>query len=125
MSSIRRSIRTPRRPAPRSSGSTPATSKTSAPAPRPDPPACGIRPNLGPHGWCSKATPKVVLPAEVTGIRHCLVSDLTDQGAQAEGLTTATELREALKGHYPDLAATDEVDVITFQINDTTGAVTQ
>lgn len=75
--------------------------------------------------WTFESDPEVVLPAEVTGIRHCLVSDLTDQGAQAEGLTTATELREALKGHYPDLAATDEVDVITFQINDKTGAVTQ
>ncbi|MFF9363646.1 ASCH domain-containing protein [Streptomyces griseoluteus] len=65
--------------------------------------------------------PEVVLPAEVTGIRHCLVSDLTDSDARAEGLTTATELREALKGHYPDLAATDEVDVITFRIGDETG----
>lgn len=58
----------------------------------------------------------------MTGIRPCLVSDLTDQDAQAEGLTTAAELREALKGHYPDLAETDEVDVITFQTNDMKGA---
>lgn len=68
-----------------------------------------------------ESDPEVVLPAEVTGIRHCLVSDLTNQDAQAEGLTTATELREGLKGHYADLAGTDEVDVITFQINDKTG----
>ncbi|MFD8295459.1 ASCH domain-containing protein [Streptomyces bauhiniae] len=80
---------------------------------------------LGPARLVFESDPEVVLPAEVTGIRHCLAGDLTDQDAQAEGLTTATELREALKGHYPDLAATDEVDVITFQINDKTGAVTQ
>jgi cytidine deaminase len=69
-----------------------------------------------------ESDPEVVLPAQVTGIRQCLVSDLTDQDAQAEGLSTASELRQVLKGHYPDLADTDEVDVITFQINDKTGA---
>ncbi|MFJ6760944.1 ASCH domain-containing protein [Streptomyces sp. NPDC091273] len=77
---------------------------------------------LGPARLVFESDPEVVLLAEVTGIRHCLVSDLTNQDAQAEGLTTATELREGLKGHYPDLAGTDEVDVITFQINDKTGA---
>ncbi|MEU7607713.1 ASCH domain-containing protein, partial [Streptomyces sp. NPDC041003] len=75
----------------------------------------------GPARLVFESDPEVVLPAEVTGIRHCLVSDLTNQDAQAEGLTTATQLREGLKSHYPDLAATDEVDVITFQINDKTG----
>ncbi|WP_078954315.1 ASCH domain-containing protein [Streptomyces sp. H021] len=77
---------------------------------------------LGPARLVFESDPEVVLPAEVTGIRHCLVSELTDQDAQAEGLTTAAELREGLKGHYPDLSGTDEVDVVTFQINDTTGA---
>lgn len=77
---------------------------------------------LGPARLVFESDPEVVLAAEVTGIRHCLVSDLTDGDAQAEGLTTAAELREALKGHYPDLAGTDEVDVITFQINDKKGA---
>jgi cytidine deaminase len=77
---------------------------------------------LGPVRLVFESDPEVVLSAEVTGIRHCLVSELTDQGAQAEGLTAAAELREALKGHYPDLAATDEVDVITFRIDDKTGA---
>nr|WP_249402124.1 ASCH domain-containing protein [Streptomyces sp. YIM 121038] len=77
---------------------------------------------LGPARLVFESDPEVVLPAEVTGIRHCLLSDLTNQDAQAEGLTTATELRGVLKGHYPDLAETDEVDVITFQISDRTGA---
>ncbi|MEU3777353.1 ASCH domain-containing protein [Streptomyces sp. NPDC032472] len=77
---------------------------------------------LGPARLVFESDPEVVLSAEVTGIRHCLVSDLTNQDAQAEGLTTAAELREALKGHYPDLAGTDEVDVITFQTNDEKGA---
>ncbi|MFE2141441.1 ASCH domain-containing protein [Streptomyces sp. NPDC059456] len=77
---------------------------------------------LGPARLVFESDPEVVLPAEVTGMRHCLVADLTDQDAQAEGLTTATELREALKGHYPDLVETDEVDVITFQVNEKTGA---
>ncbi|MFC6986994.1 cytidine deaminase family protein [Streptomyces cirratus] len=43
---------------PRSSGSTPAISKPSAPAPRPRPSASGTRPSSGRHGWCSRATPK-------------------------------------------------------------------
>nr|WP_237751134.1 ASCH domain-containing protein [Streptomyces collinus] len=77
---------------------------------------------LGPARLVFESDPEVVLPAEVTGIRHCLVSDLTDQDARAEGLTTAAELREGLKSHYPDLTETDEVDVVTFQINDKTGA---
>ncbi|MFG2576341.1 ASCH domain-containing protein [Streptomyces sp. NPDC048481] len=69
-----------------------------------------------------ESDPEVVLHAEVTDIRQCLVGDLTHQDAQAEGLTTASELRETLKGHYPDLVGTDEVDVITFRIHDETGA---
>ncbi|WP_200836985.1 ASCH domain-containing protein [Streptomyces sp. WAC05374] len=77
---------------------------------------------LGPARLVFESDPEVVLPAEVTGIRHCLVSDLTDQDAQAEGLTTAARLREVLQGHYPDLVGTDGVDVITFRINHKTGA---
>ncbi|MEU6818619.1 ASCH domain-containing protein [Streptomyces sp. NPDC046860] len=73
---------------------------------------------LGAARLVFESEPEVVLPAEVTGIRHCLVSDLTDQDARDEGLTTVTELRAALKRHYPDLAGSDEVDVITFQVND-------
>ncbi|MER5807272.1 ASCH domain-containing protein [Streptomyces sp. NPDC002033] len=71
---------------------------------------------LGPARLVFESDPEVVLPADVTDIRHCRVNDLTHQDAQAEGLTTAAELRESLKGHYPDLSGTDEVDVITFQI---------
>ncbi|MFK4107983.1 ASCH domain-containing protein [Streptomyces sp. NPDC002176] len=70
---------------------------------------------LGPARLVFESDPEVVLSAEVTDIRHCLVSDLTDQDAQAEALTTATELRDVLKRHYPELTGTDEVDVITFQ----------
>lgn len=77
---------------------------------------------LGPVRLVFESDPEVVLPAEVTGIRHCLVSDLTHQDAQAEGLSTAAELREALNAHYPNLAGTDEVDVITFHVNNRTGA---
>ncbi|MGV9791360.1 ASCH domain-containing protein [Streptomyces sp. NPDC003435] len=70
---------------------------------------------LGPARLVFESDPEVVLSAEVTDIRHCLVGDLTDQDAQAEALTTATELREVLKRHYPELTGTDEVDVITFR----------
>lgn len=72
----------------------------------------------GPARLVFESDPEVVLSAEVTDIRHCSVSDLTDQDARAEGLTAAGELREVLKIHYPDLAGTDEVDVVTFRIND-------
>ncbi|MCB5177950.1 ASCH domain-containing protein [Streptomyces sp. SMC 277] len=78
---------------------------------------------LGPARLVFESDPEVVLPAEVTGIRHCLVDELTDQDARAEALTTADELREVLKRHYPDLAGTDEVDVVTFRIDGGTGAV--
>ncbi|MEU8773536.1 ASCH domain-containing protein [Streptomyces sp. NPDC048606] len=76
---------------------------------------------LGPARLVFESDPEVVLPAEVTDIRHCRVDDLTDQDARAEGLTTAAELREGLRGHYPDLAGTDEVDVVTFRIGDGAG----
>ncbi|CAM5287341.1 hypothetical protein STENM327S_08577 [Streptomyces tendae] len=77
---------------------------------------------LGPARLVFESDPEVVLSAEVTGIKHRPVGELTDQDAQAEGLATADELRKGLKGHYPDLAGTDEVDVITFQVDDGTGA---
>ncbi|MFD8141603.1 ASCH domain-containing protein [Streptomyces sp. NPDC059708] len=76
---------------------------------------------LGPARLVFASDPEVVLAAEVTEIRHCLVGDLTDQDARAEGLSAAAELREVLKSHYPDLAATDEVDVVTFRTDDETG----
>ncbi|MEV5569800.1 ASCH domain-containing protein [Spirillospora sp. NPDC052269] len=72
---------------------------------------------LGPARLVFESDPQVVIPAEVTEIRHCLVADLTDQDARAEAMTVAADLRQALKGHYPDLTATDEVDVITFHLN--------
>ncbi|MFE9931418.1 ASCH domain-containing protein [Streptomyces sp. NPDC005533] len=72
----------------------------------------------GPARLVFASDPEVVLSAEVTGVRHCPVADLTDGDARAEGLTTAAELRDVLKGHYPELAGTDEVDVVTFRIDD-------
>ncbi|MFC8918334.1 ASCH domain-containing protein [Streptomyces sp. NPDC057116] len=77
---------------------------------------------LGPARLVFESDPEVVLPAEVTGIRHCMVSDLTDQDAQAEGLTTAAQLREVLQRHYSGLVGTDQVDVVTFRIDHETGA---
>jgi hypothetical protein len=54
----------------------------------------------------------------VTGVRHCLVDELADEDARAEGLAAAAELRQGLKSHYPNLTGTDEVDVVTFRIRD-------
>jgi len=62
--------------------------------------------------------PEVVLTADVTDVKHCLVDELADEDARAEGLTAAAELRQGIKRHYPNLAGTDEVDVVTFVIRD-------
>ncbi|MGW7335853.1 ASCH domain-containing protein [Streptomyces sp. NPDC054808] len=51
---------------------------------------------LGPVRLVVESDPEVVLLAEVTGIRHCLVGDLTHQDAQAEGLSTAGQFEKAL-----------------------------
>ena len=40
---------------------------------------------LGPARLVFESDPEVVLPAEVTDIRHCPVSDLTEQDARARG----------------------------------------
>ncbi|WP_330234627.1 ASCH domain-containing protein [Streptomyces sp. NBC_00566] len=42
---------------------------------------------LGPARLVFESDPEVVLPAQVAGIRRCLVGDLTDQDARAEGLS--------------------------------------
>ena len=74
---------------------------------------------LGPARLVFESDPEVVLSAEVTDIRHCLVDDLADDAARAGGPTAAAELRQGLKRHYPQLTGIDEVDVVGFRISDT------
>jgi uncharacterized protein YqfB (UPF0267 family) len=73
---------------------------------------------LGPARLVFECDPEVVLTADVTDVKHCLVDELADEDARAEGLTAAAELRQGIKRHYPNLAGTDEVDVVTFVIRD-------
>jgi cytidine deaminase len=74
--------------------------------------------HLGPARLVFESDPEVVLPGEVTELRHCLVAELTDEDARAEGMQVAADLRRGLRDHYPDLADTDEVDVVTFRLHE-------
>lgn len=73
---------------------------------------------LGPARLVFESDPEVVLLGEVTDVKHCLVDELTDGDARAEGLTAGAELGQGLKSHYPNLVGTDEVDVVTFHVCD-------
>jgi energy-coupling factor transporter ATP-binding protein EcfA2 len=53
--------------------------------------------------------------AEMTGIRHCLVSDLSDADAQRDGFGCRTDLLRALKHHYPDLAPAAAVSIVSLE----------
>lgn len=52
--------------------------------------------------------------AELTGIRHCLVSDLTDADAQRDGFGCRIDLLRALKDHYPELAPDTCVSIMSL-----------
>jgi cytidine deaminase len=76
----------------------------------------------GPARLVFECDPEVVLTADVTDVRHCLVDELADEDARAEGLTAAAELWQGLKSHYPNLTGADEVDVVTFRLIDRLGS---
>jgi cytidine deaminase/uncharacterized protein YqfB (UPF0267 family) len=72
---------------------------------------------LGPARFVFGEDPEVVLTGVVTGMRRCLLRELTDGDAREENLRTADELRDGLRGHYPSITADDEVDVISFRLD--------
>ncbi|MCO5994559.1 ASCH domain-containing protein [Actinoallomurus rhizosphaericola] len=72
---------------------------------------------IGPARFLFESDPEVVLTGEVTDVKRCRLSEVTDEDAQAEGGQVAADLQEGLKAHYPDIELTDEVDVITFRIH--------
>jgi cytidine deaminase len=80
---------------------------------------------LGPARLVFESDPEVVVPASVTDVKHCLVEDLTDEDARAEGLEAAADLQNGLKRHYPGLTSADEVDVISFQLDGATERATE
>ena len=53
--------------------------------------------------------------AELTGIHHCLVGDLTDADAQRDGFGCKNALVRALKRHYRDLAPDAWVSVVSIK----------
>lgn len=71
----------------------------------------------GPACFVFESDPEVVLTGEVTQIKHCRLSEVTDEDARAEGGQVAADLQEGIRRHYPEIDLTDEVDVITFRID--------
>ena len=58
----------------------------------------------------------VLLDAEVTGIRHVALPDLTDEDAAAENFEDAAALKGALRYHYPGLPESARVAVVSFEL---------
>ena len=58
----------------------------------------------------------VRLMAKVTDVRETTFAELTDDDAQHEALETADELRNVLRWYYPEIALTDPVQVVSFQL---------
>lgn len=53
--------------------------------------------------------------AEVTGIRHCLASDLTDEDAHRDGFASRPDLMRALRQHYPELSADAWLSIVSLK----------
>ncbi len=53
--------------------------------------------------------------AELTGIRHCLASELTDMDAHRDGFANRTTLMRVLKQHYPELAADAWLSIVSLK----------
>jgi hypothetical protein len=53
--------------------------------------------------------------AELTSIRHCLASDLTDVDAHRDGFDSRTDLVRALKQHYPELAPDAWLSIVSLK----------
>lgn len=62
------------------------------------------------------------LAAAITGVRTTSIGELTALDARRDGFDSLEGLRTALDGHYPGLAASDPVDIVTFAL--TPGPVT-
>lgn len=53
--------------------------------------------------------------AEIAGVRHCLVVDLTDEDAHRDGFGSRTDLMRALKQHYPELSSEAWLSVVSLK----------
>lgn len=53
--------------------------------------------------------------AELTGIRHCLASVLTDADAHRDGFASRNHLMRALKQHYPELAPDAWLSIVSLK----------
>jgi cytidine deaminase len=58
----------------------------------------------------------LLLPAVVTGIVDTQFDLLTDDDARHEDLATAQDLKDVLRWHYPTIASSDAVQVVTFHL---------
>ena len=58
----------------------------------------------------------VRLSAVVTDVRETTLKQLTDVDARREDLNSAEDLRDVLRWHYPEIAADDHVQVVSFRL---------
>ncbi|MDR1294143.1 MAG: ASCH domain-containing protein [Bifidobacteriaceae bacterium] len=56
------------------------------------------------------------LRAEITSLEPRTMATLTDDDARLEGCAAASELRDGLRGHYPDLAEDSPLTLVRFRI---------
>lgn len=56
------------------------------------------------------------LPGWIESIETKRVDDLTDEDARLEGGAVANDLREGLRGHYPNIKNESLVDVVRFRV---------
>lgn len=59
--------------------------------------------------------------ATVTEVRQMTRAELTEEDAVRDGFATHDELQNALDRHYPGVAPSDRVDVVTFALSRTAG----
>ncbi|MFF2198043.1 ASCH domain-containing protein [Streptomyces sp. NPDC058157] len=70
----------------------------------------------GPVEMVFELDDEVVLAGVVTQVRSLRVAELTDADALADGFRDLAELRDKLRFHYPDIAPTDDISVVHFQL---------
>lgn len=60
------------------------------------------------------------MDATVTAVRRTRRCDLTEEHARRDGFASLADLHDALDTHYPGLGMHDPVDVVTFDVSEST-----
>lgn len=61
---------------------------------------------------------RTLIPIEVMSVRRTTLGELTDADAQADGYPDVPSFMAALRGHRPDAAEGDTVDVVAYRLLD-------